>query len=67
MAELFSGAFGMEITPEKTPAIYHVLERGVITMRLSATQPKAHYMRKRPFVVFNESTISPDPTLLAIR
>lgn len=59
MAALFSGAFGMEISPEKTPAIYHVLERGVITMRLSATQPKAHYMRKRPFVVFNESTITP--------
>ena len=50
----------MEITPEKTPAIYHVLERGVVTMRLSATQPKAHYMRKRPFVVFNESTITPE-------
>ncbi len=60
MAALFSGAFGMEITPEKTPAIYHVLERGVVTMRLSATQPKAHYMRKRPFVVFNESTITPE-------
>ena len=60
MAALFSGAFGMEITPEKTPAIYHVLERGVVTMRLSATLPKAHYMRKRPFVVFNESTITPE-------
>lgn len=60
MAAQFSGAFGMEISPEKTPAIFHVLERGVVTMRLSATQPKAHYMRKRPFVVFNESTITPE-------
>ena len=38
MAQQFSGAFGMEITPEKTPAIFKVLYRGVLTCRLSATK-----------------------------
>lgn len=59
MAQQFSGAFGMEITPEKTPAIFKVLYRGVLTCRLSATKPKNAYMRKRPYVRFSEPTLLP--------
>ena len=59
MVPLFSEAFGFEISEEKTPAIYKVVYRGVETIRLSATEPKATYMRTRPYVYFSESTLVP--------
>jgi acid phosphatase (class A) len=59
MAVLFSEVFGMEISPEKTPAIFKVLDRGVTTIRLSASKPKNTYLRKRPYVYFNEPTLIP--------
>ena len=59
MVPLFSEAFGFEISEEKTPAIYKVVYRGVETIRLSATEPKATYMRTRPYVYFNEPTLVP--------
>lgn len=59
MAVLFSEAFGMEISAEKTPAIYKVINRGVPTIRLSAAKPKNNYLRKRPYVYFNEPTLIP--------
>lgn len=59
MVPLFSEAFGYEISEEKTPAIYKVVYRGVETIRLSATEPKATYMRTRPYVYFNEPTLVP--------
>ena len=59
MAVLFSEAFGMEISEEKTPAIYKVINRGVPTIRLSAAKPKNTYLRKRPYVYFNEPTLIP--------
>ena len=39
MVRLFSAAFGMEISEQATPAIYRVVNRGVLTIRLSATKP----------------------------
>lgn len=59
MAEQFSVPFGMEISEQATPAIYKVLNRTTLTIRLSATKPKATYMRKRPYVYFNEPTLVP--------
>ena len=59
MAVVFSEVFGMEISPEKTPAIFKVLDRGVNTIRLSASKPKNTYQRKRPYVYFNEPTLIP--------
>ena len=49
MAEQFSVPFGMEISKEKTPAIFHVLYRGVFTSRLAARKPKLAYQRMRPY------------------
>ncbi|MBR0048934.1 MAG: phosphatase PAP2 family protein [Prevotella sp.] len=60
MAQQFSQAFGMEISEQSTPAIYNVLNRAVLTIRLSATKPKATYMRTRPFVYFNEPSLVPE-------
>ena len=59
MAEQFSVPFGMEISEQATPAIYKVMNRTTLTIRLSATKPKATYMRKRPYVYFNEPTLVP--------
>lgn len=60
MVALFGIAFGHEISEQKTPAIYKVMNRGVLTIRLSATKPKATYMRTRPYVFFNEPTLVPE-------
>jgi len=60
MASQFSNAFGMEISQQKTPAIFKVVKRAVLTIRLSATKPKDTYMRIRPYVYFNESTLIPE-------
>ena len=60
MVRLFSSAFGMEISEQATPAIYRVVNRGVLTIRLSATKPKATYMRTRPYAYFNEPTLVPE-------
>ena len=60
MVRQFSAAFGMEISERATPAIYRVLNRGVLTIRLSATKPKSTYMRTRPYAYFNEPTLVPE-------
>ena len=60
MAEQFSVPFGMEISQEKTPAIFHVLYRGMLTSRLSARKPKLAYQRLRPYVRFQEPTLIPE-------
>ena len=59
MVRHFSPAFGMEISEEKTPAIYKVVNRSVLTIRLSASKPKNTYMRKRPYARFNEPSLVP--------
>ena len=59
MAEQFSKPFGMEISKEKTPYIFHVLTRGVLTIRLCATKPKTTFIRLRPYVRYNEPTLIP--------
>ena len=51
--------FGMEISPKTTPAIYKVINRSIPTIRLSASKPKKTYLRKRPYVYFNEPTLIP--------
>lgn len=60
MLEQFSVPFGMELSKENTPCIYHVLYRGVLFVRLAATKPKIEYMRKRPYSRFNEPSLLPE-------
>ena len=59
MAKLFSEPFGMEISAKKTPAIMNMLERGIRTLKQVGSLPKRHYMRRRPYDRFNESTLVP--------
>ena len=59
MAKQFSEPFGLEISEEKTPHIYRVLYRGVLTVRLCATKPKTAFARLRPYVRYQEPTLIP--------
>ena len=56
----FEEAFGMKITKEDTPEIYKVLLEGTATCDSICTRPKREYMRRRPFMVFNEPTLTPE-------
>ena len=60
MAVCFSDAFGRELSRETTPLTMHLLDRSIRTFRLAATAPKKAYMRKRPFVYYNEGTRIPE-------
>ena len=56
----FEEAFGMKISKENTPEIYKVLLEGTATCDSICTVPKSKYMRRRPFMVFNEPTLYPE-------
>ena len=56
----FEEAFGMKISQEETPEIYKVLLEGTATCDSICTLPKRTYMRRRPFMVFNEPTLTPE-------
>ena len=56
----FEEAFGMKVTKEDTPEIFKVLLEGTATCDSICTRPKREYMRRRPFMVFNEQTLTPD-------
>jgi len=55
----FGPAFGMEITMDNAPAIYELIAKAKNDIRLGVNYGKKAYMRKRPFVFFNESTPLP--------
>lgn len=59
IAAFFSKPFGLEISREKTPAIYKVLSKGMITARHATSGPKARYKRTRPYARYGESTPYP--------
>jgi len=48
-------AFGLEITREKTPYIYTLLNKSLRTTDPTRRAVKAHYGRQRPFERFNDS------------
>ena len=60
ISRFFSEPFGLEISREKTPAIYKVLYKGVTTAMHSYVRTKKTYARLRPFVRYNESTPFPE-------
>ena len=56
---VFSEPFGLKISMEETPEIYKVLRDGTATCDSICRLPKRYYMRKRPFMRFNEPTLYP--------
>ena len=60
MALMFSPAVGRLLSKETTPKTLELLRRCIKTFRSSASSPKAHYMRLRPFVFYREGTLIPE-------
>ena len=56
----FSEPFGLQISKEDTPEFYKVMREGTATCDSICKVPKRYYMRKRPFMRFNETTLTPD-------
>ncbi len=57
----FNDAFGVEISREKTPEIYNlVYTTGGDAGHLAVGDAKDFYMRRRPFMVFEEQSATPD-------
>lgn len=56
----FSEPFGMELSEERTPAIYAMLYTALITNDGIGRIPKEHYRRMRPYVYYEESTLVPE-------
>lgn len=57
----FSDAFGMRLTKENAPEIYQLMARMKVDAGdLAPDAAKRHYQRARPFMVFNESSATPD-------
>ena len=54
----FSVPFGMELSAQKTPAIWNVVVRGYRTVNEMRVAPKAFYLRIRPFEYFKEPTLT---------
>lgn len=59
ICKIYSGVLGIDISQENTPSIYRMLTLGLLTTDQAGKLPKNHYMRTRPYVFFNESTIYP--------
>jgi len=55
----FEEAFGMELSLEETPEIYTLIEGAMSASNKVCDIPKAHWFRTRPFVFFNEHTLTP--------
>ena len=51
--------FGMLISKENTPEIFTLLQDALATCDNICTRPKAYWHRTRPFVYFNEPTLTP--------
>ncbi|MFV9924588.1 MAG: phosphatase PAP2 family protein [Francisella endosymbiont of Hyalomma scupense] len=59
IAENFSESFGQQISKEKTPVIYNLIDIASEVASKSGSYAKKEYMRVRPFVFFDKSTCNP--------
>ncbi len=59
ICRMFSEPFGMELSEEKTPAIYEMLYVALLTNDGVGRIPKKHYQRTRPFIHYGEHTAVP--------
>lgn len=56
----FSVPFGLQISWQNTPEIYKLLRDALATTDSICKWPKIYYMRPRPFMVFDEPTLTPE-------
>ncbi len=59
ICKIFGEVMDIIISPEATPAIYNMLAVGCLTADQAGHLPKEHFMRKRPYVFYGESTLVP--------
>lgn len=59
-ARQFSCALGVAITPAETPSLYVLMQRAMVDAGQSTASTKDRYQRRRPFVVYDETTCVPD-------
>jgi acid phosphatase (class A) len=59
-AEAFTCALDAPISEANTPHLYMLLRRTLADAGLSTSRAKHHYQRRRPFMVNNEPTCSPE-------
>ena len=55
-AVAFQCAFGTEISPARTPALYGLLSKVRLDVRAAAYPAKSHFGRPRPFEAYNTQT-----------
>ena len=60
IAEIFSPIMGIDISETNTPQIWKLLVDATKTADFACDSAKITYMRKRPFMVYNERTLVPD-------
>ncbi len=60
MAAIFSPIMGITISKENTPQIWKLLTDATKTTDLATHKAKQTYMRKRPYMYFNEPTLVPE-------
>lgn len=60
LIRIYSEPFGVSISFEETPETYRLLRDFTVTCDNICKKIKTHYMRKRPFMMFNEPTLTPD-------
>ncbi len=60
MAKYYSSAMGIEMTDSLTPALFKLISRVASTSSRATDKAKKHYMRRRPFMVFNTATMTPE-------
>jgi acid phosphatase (class A) len=60
MMKEFSVPFGLQMSREETPEMYRLLKDATSTARKICTDVKKFYARKRPFLRFHESTLTPE-------
>jgi len=60
ITQIFSVAYGQEISPQHTPALYSLLQKVLQDSHDHAMKAaKNHYMRLRPFVLYKDPTCTP--------
>lgn len=59
IADAFSEPFGLEISAEKTPEIWKLIEDSLSTTDQMRVAPKAFFHRQRPFAYFDEEPLCP--------
>ena len=58
--DAFNSVLDMQISEKNTPHLYMILRRSLADAGLSTYAAKNHYQRKRPFMVNNQSTCTPE-------